>query len=189
MAEELANNFGVKLRHARMTRGLTLKEVAEQAGCSESMLSKIETMRVNPSLAMLQRLTSALDINIGALFSDGESEGPVTRHGARPIIELDALRHGPGVVLERVIPYSKAHMLQANIHVVSPGGSSAGHISHLGEEVGYVIEGSLELTIGETVYTLSAGDTFCFRSETPHGYRNLGDRPARIMWVNTPPTF
>jgi len=185
----MSSNIGVKLRHARMTLGMTLKEVADKANCSESMLSKVETDRANPSLSTLQRLATVLNINIAALFSSAELDGPVTRAGDHPRIELDALRQGTGVTLERVIPYSKAHMLQANIHVVSPGGSSAGLITHVGEEVGYVIEGVLELTIGEEVHKVTAGDTFCFRSEVPHGYRNIGETPARVMWVNTPPTF
>src|SRR5260370_12907967 len=58
-----------KLRHARRLRGLTLKEVADKADCSESLLSKIENGRASPSLKMLQRLASALGLTVGQVFA------------------------------------------------------------------------------------------------------------------------
>ncbi|MEP7031281.1 MAG: cupin domain-containing protein [Pseudolabrys sp.] len=91
--------------------------------------------------------------------------------------------------MERVIPYTKHHLLQSNIHVVAPGGSSFGLISHEGEEVGYIIVGEIELFVGDKSYQLRAGDTFCFRSEIGHGYSNTGHEEARVLFVNTPPTF
>lgn len=182
--------LGLKLRLSRQTKGLTLKELALRAGCSESLLSKIENGKASPSLPMLHRLVEVLDTNIGRMFEevDGE-EGIVFRAGHRPLIALDPLRQGEGISLERVIPYSAGHLLQCNIHHIDAGGASAGPIQHAGEEVGYVIAGEIELTVGERAFQLSAGDSFVFQSERPHHYRNTGAERASIFWVNTPPTF
>jgi transcriptional regulator with XRE-family HTH domain len=182
--------IGTRLRHARLVRGSRLKDVADAAGCSESLVSKIENNKVEPSLQVLHKLCSVLKIGLGDLFSLGEEDTPfVTRAGQRAIVEMDPLRRGHGILLERVIPYAKGHLLQSNIHIVAPGGSSFGLISHEGEEVGYVIAGEIDLFLGDKIYPLSAGDTFCFRSELGHGYRNRGEAEARILFVNTPPTF
>ena len=182
--------IGTRLRHARLVRGSRLKDVADAAGCSESLVSKIENNKVEPSLQVLHKLCSVLKIGLGDLFSREEQETPVvTRSGQRAIVEMDPLRRGHGIMLERVIPYAKGHLLQSNIHIVAPGGSSFGLISHEGEEVGYVIAGEIDLFVGDKVYALSAGDTFCFRSELGHGYRNRSDTEARVLFVNTPPTF
>ncbi|MGK9259562.1 cupin domain-containing protein [Sinorhizobium meliloti] len=182
--------LGARLRLARQTRGLTLKGLAQAADCSESLLSKIENGKASPSLPMLHRLVRALDSNIGWMFeeTDGE-EGVVFRAGTRPLIALDPLRRGEGISLERVIPYSTGHLLQCNIHHIDAGGQSAGPIQHLGEEVGYVLVGEIELMLGEQTYRLSAGDSFVFNSELSHWYRNVGKERASIFWVNTPPTF
>ena len=53
--------FGTKLKHARLTRQLRLKDIAARAGCSESMLSKIENDKVAPSVGLLHRIVSALE--------------------------------------------------------------------------------------------------------------------------------
>ncbi|KQT85426.1 cupin domain-containing protein [Aurantimonas sp. Leaf443] len=182
--------LGVRLKLARQTRGMTLKAVAVAANCSESLLSKIENGKASPSLPMLHRLVEVLGTNIGWMFEevDGE-EGIVFRAGARPLIALDPLRQGEGIALERVIPYSAGHLLQCNIHHIGPGGTSAGPIQHSGEEVGYVIAGEVELSVDERAFRLGPGDSFAFRSELPHHYRNVGTVPASIFWVNTPPTF
>lgn len=180
----------LRLRLARQMRGMTLKGLAESVGCSESMLSKLENGRTSPSLPLLHRLVGALGINIGWLFeeSDGE-DGIVFRAGERPIITLDPLRRGEGISLERVIPYAAGHLLQCNIHHIEVGGESAGPIQHAGEEVGYVLRGSIDLIVEGRTHRLQQGDSFVFASDLGHAYRNAGDEPASIFWVNTPPTF
>ncbi|SIQ60451.1 transcriptional regulator, XRE family with cupin sensor [Rhizobium sp. RU35A] len=182
--------LGARLRLARQTRGLTLKALAQAADCSESLLSKIENGKASPSLPMLHRLVQALDSNIGWMFEETDTdEGVVFRAGNRPLISLDPLRRGEGISLERVIPYSPGHLLQCNIHHIDVDGESAGPIQHVGEEVGYVLVGEIELMIADKTFRLSAGDSFVFNSELPHWYRNVGQERASIFWVNTPPTF
>jgi uncharacterized cupin superfamily protein len=79
-------------------------------------------------------------------------------------------------------------LLQALIITIEPGGSSQGAREHIGEEAGYVIEGEFELILDGISYRLVAADSFNFRSERPHAYRNPGKRPTKLIWVNTPPT-
>lgn len=184
-----ASPVGAKLRARRRLLNMTLDQVATRAGCSESMLSKIETAKVNPSLTLLRRLAEALSVNVAALFDDTGPAQVVYRAGCRPRLDDDVLRHGDGVILERLVPDAPGVTLQANVHIVAVGGASDGLISHAGEEVGYVLEGTVELSVDDRVWRLEPGDSFHFRSERPHGYRNVGETPARILWVNTPPTF
>jgi quercetin dioxygenase-like cupin family protein len=47
----------------------------------------------------------------------------------------------------------------------------------------------VELVVDDQRWQLGPGDSFHFRSERPHGYRNIGSTLARILWINTPPTF
>lgn len=188
--EQMLGKVGGRLRLARRLRGLKMRELAETVGCSESLLSKYENGKATPSLPMLHKLARALGFNIGWMFEEGDgSPGIVFRAGERPIIALDPLRQGEGISLERVVPYDPSHLIQCNIHHIEAGGRSDAPISHDGEEVGYVIEGTVELEVDGRSYRLSAGDAFVFRSTLPHAYRNPSDRAASIFWVNTPPTF
>lgn len=184
------DRIGIRVRHARMTAGLLLRELAKKADCSESFLSKIENDRIMPSIVMLRRIASALDLTLGELFAtSNETEQVVMKNGQRSVTDFDPLRRGTGIQLERLIPYSKRHLLQGNIHIIAPGGSTDGTLKHPGEEVGYVLEGQIELIVGDNIYTLNAGNSFLYRSETPHGYRNKGKCRARVLFINTPPTY
>jgi quercetin dioxygenase-like cupin family protein/DNA-binding XRE family transcriptional regulator len=184
--------IGTKLRHARLTKGLSLKQLGIAAGCSESFVSKIEHNHVRPSLAMLHRLVRVLEINVAALFNDSQDEDDpvvILSPTKRPVIRTDPLRHGKGITLERLVPNARSVLLQANIHHVEPGGTSDGQIQHEGEEVGYVLEGELDLTVESRTFRLKAGDSFFFPSQMAHGYRNATKRVARVVWVNSPPSF
>lgn len=182
--------LGRRLRDLRRANGLRLKDVASAAQCSESMLSKIETGHVSPSITTLHRIARALSTTIAELFRAPDSQAPfVLRAGRRPVHVRHPLRSGDGIVMEMLTPFEIGGRLQAQLHTLEPGGASDGLISHEGEEVGYVIEGTMELTVDGTSAVLAAGDSFFFDSQRPHGFRNAGETIARILWVNSPPTY
>jgi transcriptional regulator with XRE-family HTH domain len=160
---------GEKLRHARRLQNLTLKSVADQVGCSESMLSKIERGRVKAGLDLLARLAETLGASVAALFSEPESMGVVVyQDGERPVIEVGGNVDGVApTVLQRLVPLADGRLLNGNIHVVPPG--------------------FIELTVDGKVSLLGAGASFYFSSTLPHSYRNIGTETARIVWVNSPP--
>ena len=183
--------IGQRLKHARLAQHLKLRELADRLDCSESFLSKLENDKIRPSLSMLHQLVGALDINIASLFADPLSDAPVLvmKPENRPIIRTDPLLQGPGIALERLIATAKGALIEANIHCVSPGGHTDGEISHIGEEIGYILTGKLDLMVEGVTYRLSEGDCFFFKSELRHGYRNPGKVETRVLWVCTPPTF
>lgn len=183
------DQIGKKLRHTRRVQKKTLRAIADKIRCSESMLSKIELGRVIPSLDLIARLAEELGITIGALFHE-ETYLPVVIYnaGERPRIELGSGKGRKGhSTLERLIPYERGRLLNANLHVVPPGGGSNGVLTHKGEEVGFVVEGFIQLTVDGKSSLLGAGSSFFFSSTLPHSYRNIGSSDARIVWVNSPP--
>jgi transcriptional regulator with XRE-family HTH domain len=182
--------IGARLRHARLLKGLLMKDLAAQVGVSISLISKYENDKLLPPLTVLHALVTALDTHIGALFDTHWSGTEhVARAGTRPCIAAGGDGDAAGVTLERLIPAGRGQLLQGNIHIVAPGGGSMGPMQHEGDEVGYVLEGRLELTIGEVNHMLAAGDSFAFPSHLAHTYRNPGLTVARVLWINTPPTF
>jgi transcriptional regulator with XRE-family HTH domain len=188
--EKNATELGARLRHARLLLGLSLKSVAELSECSESMVSKVERGLVEPSLAMLHRLAGALRTNVSDLIAaDWPKDGPVLTARDRQTYPLDAALSKLPVRMEKLTTFVRGGLLQANIHIVEPGGRSDGQISHIGEEVGYVLEGEVLLHLADKSYKLGPTDSFHFASHISHGYENIGTGLARILWVNTPATF
>jgi len=178
--------LGGNVRSTRIIKGLKLRDLADRAGCSESLLSKIENGRASPSVTMLHRIAASLDVTVPALFAArAAGDGMVGRSGERPSTRID----GKGSRLERLVPTGAGHSLEGNLHILAPGAGSAGTLAHDGEEVGFVLTGQLELVVDGETHRLQAGDSFVFRSELPHSYRNPGRTETRVVWVSTPPTF
>ncbi|MDB5802166.1 MAG: putative HTH-type transcriptional regulator [Rhodocyclales bacterium] len=179
--------IGGRLKHARLLAGIRMRELAEKVGCTESMISKLESGRVVPSLPMLQRLVDALDRDLASFFgSDPNSPGIIQRAGERSIAYTDPIRKGTGISYERLVPFGAGNLLECNIHVIEPDGAKQDPITHQGETVGYVVEGQLELTVETTLYKLAVGDSFFFKNHLTNSYRNPGPGVTRVLWVNTP---
>ncbi|HHJ4328344.1 TPA: cupin domain-containing protein, partial [Klebsiella pneumoniae] len=61
--------------------------------------------------------------------------------------------------------------------------------AHDGEEAGLLVDGRLELTVGDEVFVLEPGDSYYFESSKPHRFRNPFDAPARLVSATTPANF
>jgi len=190
-AESTMSDLGTRLRETRKACGKTLQVLAKEVGCSPSMLSKIETNQATPSLRTLHRILAALDTSIVALFaSEGtHDEISVMRAEERPSVKVLHGGASGAILLERLTPTFPGLMLDANIHTLEPGAESGGDIHHAGQEVGYILQGRVELIVSGKSHFLGPGDSFFFASNLPHHYRNIDPDTSRILWVATPATF
>ncbi|WP_127090993.1 cupin domain-containing protein [Aquabacter cavernae] len=186
-----AARIGRRLQTMRRAQGLTLTELAARADCSASLVSRIENGRLLPSLSVLHKLVAGLGTSMASFLTGSETEScMVVRAGDRREVALDYLGlPQQGVRIEQIIPYTRERMLQGSLLTITAGHGSAGDYSHAGEEAGFIIEGFIELTINNQTHVLGKGDSFCFRSESPHSFLNPGPSDAVVIWINTPPTF
>lgn len=192
MSGAARSGFGIKVRHARQLRGLSLEELGERVHLTQGYLSKIENDRAVPTIATLHRIVEVLGININSLLSevcDPQNLVFVMRRNERPKFVTGHRRAGNRVVLEQLVPSGPQYFMQVKVHVISKGGGSNEPISHRGQEFGYVLSGALELSVNGNRVELNEGDSFYFDSSLGHSYRNIGNSQAKVVWVNTPPTF
>ena len=179
--------FGEKLRSVRERKGLTLKEVAQQAGVSESLVSQIERNRVSPAIDTLLTLAEVLDISLEYLFEEYRRDRPikVVRYAERRKVEEDL------VVYEELAKLSDGdgeHDMESYLMTISPGEKThRGSYGHLGREFGFIIEGKAVLHYEAENYELEAGDSISFSASSPHLLENSGDKPLKALWVVSPP--
>lgn len=177
-----ADVVGSRIKQARRIRGLTLKQLAIRVGCSPSALSKIENQQANPSLGMLNRICRALGMNIVTIFSNEQENSPVvTPANERRYLDTQGAR------FERMVPIGPGNKLQGHLAIINPGCYSEEVKMGEGEQVGYVVEGAIELKLDGETHLAKAGDSFFFTSTTPYSFGNPGKHIARVVWVNTPP--
>ncbi len=73
--------------------------------------------------------------------------------------------------------------------LLTPGGSTYPDNPHEGEEFGYVLDGQIAIHLGQRVIKARKGESFMLQPQVPHFLSNPGKRPARILWVSSPPSF
>ena len=76
----MLSDIGQRIRAFRKLQRRSLLDLANEAVCSESLLSRIENSRIMPSLSTLHPISQALRVNVAVLM-----EGPAGSdlHGLR----------------------------------------------------------------------------------------------------------
>lgn len=178
--------IGHSLRDARHRRGMTLREVADLAGVTESFLSQVERDVASPSIATLRRIAGALGTSIGALLDAAGPHGHLVRHGDRRVVAYAGL----GARDEFLTDGANARLQVIESHIEPGGGTGPEAYAHESdEECLIVLEGRLDLTVGGEEYRLEAGDAIRYPSRVAHRNQNPGPDAARVLFVITPPSF
>ncbi len=183
-----------RLRSRREEKGMSIRTLARRVGVSPSLVSQIETGKVNPSVGTLVALTTELGLSLDELFLDPPAEAPapgrrvgagspgspVMREPERPALQLET-----GVTWYRLTPHSEEEVDFLYV-VYEVGGESCppdAMMVHRGREYGLVLAGRLGATVGFETYELEAGDSIVFEARSPHRFWTIGDEPAVVVWT------
>jgi transcriptional regulator with XRE-family HTH domain len=179
--------FGDKIRQVREKKKITLKEVAEKAGLSESLISQIERNKVSPAIDTLLNIAEILEIDLEYLFYDLKKSKKVNlvKADKRNKIILDKVIYEQ---LSKTVDDNDEHGIQAyEMHIEVGGKSGSNEYGHKGKELGLIVQGSGEFSIGNEKYILNKGDSLSFDSDIPHLLTNIGNEELITFWVITPP--
>ena len=174
-AEGIGRAIGGRVRQGRGSRGWTLDQLAERSGVSRRMLVSIEQGSANPSIATLLRISDALGIGLPALVDLGRSPRVrVTRAGQAPVLWRGTLG-GRASLVAGTQPPDVTELWEWTL---GPGESHPSEAHAPGtRELLLVLDGELELRVGENAEMLAPGDAASFAGDLAHEYANAG--PAR----------
>lgn len=183
-------DIGKKLQAIRKEKGLSQRELAARAGLTNGTISLIEKNKTSPSVASLKSLLDAIPMSIAEFFATiEESDAPKIFYTAEEFVEV-APQSGLGTVSLRQLGNAISHSVQLLDEFYPPDGDTGVELmSHDGEEAGIVISGEIEITVGDQVKILRAGEGYLFDSRRPHRFHNISTEECRIISACTPPTF
>jgi transcriptional regulator with XRE-family HTH domain len=171
-----------RLRALRGAAGLTLEALAESSGVSRSMISLIERCESSPTANVLDRLAAALGVTMASLFDqspDTEASPLARRADQQTWVDPET-----GYVRRNLSPRGYASPVDL-VEVTLPAGARVAYDSAVRSVVVHqqiwVLEGLLELRIGDEVHRLEPGDCLAMRLDRPISFNNRNDAPTRYL--------
>lgn len=185
-SRDLEKYIGAEIRKYRRRADMTLMALAQRAGLSQGMMSKIENGQTSPSLSTLAALADALSIPLSSLFTPLEQNRDVSFVPAGQGLEIDRRGTRAGHVYELL-----GHGVRGPVGVepylitLSQDSEPFGDFQHEGAEFIYMLEGRLVYRLGQRTFPMAPGDALFFDSIAPHGPIELIELPCRYLSVIT----
>src|SRR5512136_1405396 len=175
---------GKRIQQYRTDRRLTLQELAERTGLTKGYLSKIEKAKKAPPVSTLINLGKALGISISEILGEGgDSKSPIclVKKGDRPFIARDGTVFGYAYqTLAHKFP--NKHM-EPYILTLPLRPKQNALFQHKGEEMMFVLEGTMKFFHGENEFIVDEGDCVYFDGSISHYGICQGNKEVKILMV------
>ena len=174
-----------KLRRLRKEKNLTLQKMEDEYGIAKNVLSRIERGKAPPQLETYGRLAEIYGISRIALMDTTFKEG----EDYQKKNEDKLLKERPIINIENIQYYVDAHLndgkILASIMVIKEGENKKFAKHKIGsEELLYVMEGELTVTVREKKIQMKKGDIILYSGSEPHNFNNSKKEDAIIFAVN-----
>ena len=179
-------SVGKRIKEHRLQRNLSLRKLAEKANLSPSMISQIESGKVDPSLSALRNIALCLDVPLFYLVLEDQTPSPqkVTLGQGRLVVFS-----GDGLEYE-IIHSDQTKRMGIHIGTLQQGGkTSEGLLPHEGEECLIILSGTMEVVYEHEIIRLVEGESLYFDSSVPHRLQNSEPEDCRFYLIISPPKF
>ncbi len=176
--------IGAVIRRHRRRRDLTIHELAQSAGLSQGMLSKIENGQTSPSLSTLASLSDALGVPLASFFSPLDESRDVAYVPRGHGVEIDRRGTRKGHIYSLL-----GHAVRSTVGVepylitLTKESEAFAEFRHEGVEFIYMLEGEVVYRHGDQDFHLRPGDSLFFDAIAAHGPSELVVLPARYLSV------
>jgi transcriptional regulator with XRE-family HTH domain len=182
-SEKLNDIVGQNLRRYRTKRGYSLEKLAKLSSVSRGMLSQIELGKSAPTIGVLWKIATALDLPFMTFMTSSETSGTVVlrQHDAKVLQS-----HGGKFTSRALFPFAGERRTEFYELLIAPGHveTAEAHAAGTLEDL-VVANGVIDVFDGNDWFQLETGDAIVFDAALPHAYRNSGKSDATAYLVMT----
>lgn len=180
---DLNQRIAQRMRDLRAASGLSLDALAARCGVSRSMISLIERGESSPTAVVLEKLATGLNVTLASLFEDARpSPSPIARRAD----QVSWRDPHSGYLRRNVSPAGAASAIQI-VEVSFPPGArvayETGAREPLVHQQVWVLEGAIEIRVGDQAHELGAGDCLALVLDRPVAFHNPHRQAARYVVV------
>jgi len=179
---DINESIGIRLRELRLQRQLTLEALSEMTGVSVSMLSAIERGRKSPTLTVLNKINSGMQISLSELLDrHRDNERRVIHKRDMKVIKLKK-----GCDLQMLLEYDPRNRFEVMRQQLAPNARWDSEPRLGGDIMEYCfpIRGTLTAQVDGERYTIEEGEAFSFVSNVYHSYINETEEPLTVILIN-----
>lgn len=174
--------IGQKVKALRLASDLTQTELADRANLTKGFISQLENEQSSISVDSLADILDALGVSIVEFFADQAETAIVFSPYERVSVE------GKGASgFQLLVPSSTNNMIDPILVELAPGEKLHPHAPHPGEQFGYVLGGTVTLTLDKSQYRVPSKHCFYFTADRPSQIENKNKTIAKLLWIITPP--
>lgn len=177
-------DIGQQIKQIRIKQQHTLKELSAKTGLSPSFLSQVERGESSIAITSLGKIAEALNVDITSFFTPTHQSA---FHIKPDTIETFKINHS-NQIFKRASSEFENRKLETFIITIPPGDSSESSMHH-GEELYYVLDGTLTFYVNEQQFIVTQGEMMHYPSKFKHYYTNETSLPTTVLSVVTPKLF
>ena len=173
-------DVALNIKRHRKILNLTLDRLAEKSGVTKGLISQIENFRTSPSLSILYKIASSLNVTPADLLKSRSKNLPyiLTRHQTGEIIEREFPESG--FRYQTLAKAKKGKLMDPFLLTIPPHSSRKSVITNADEFI-YLLAGKITFKINNEELPLKAGDSLYFEGELPHSIQNNNMDPASLL--------
>ncbi|MBN6519751.1 helix-turn-helix domain-containing protein [Acinetobacter pittii] len=183
--EDINIRIAQQVREIRLARGYTLDILASRCQVSRSAISLIERGEASPTAVVLEKLANGLGVPLTQLFAisqNNQSPQPIVRR----IQQSEWKDPETGYIRRQVSPPNWKSPFQI-VEIEFPAQSRVTYETSANSKVVlqqiWVIEGQIDIQLGENFYALQEGDCLAMQLDQPIIYSNPSSKAARYILV------
>ncbi|MEW6998757.1 helix-turn-helix domain-containing protein [Colwelliaceae bacterium BS250] len=181
-------DVGLRLKAVRLLNNLSQRELAKRAGVTNSTISMIEKNSVSPSISSMKKVLNGIPISLVDFFTEDLDTKQIQKVAYTPDELMDI---GSGDITMNLVGKAfPRRQMTFLIETYQPHADTGAEMLQVdAEEGGYVLEGKIELTVGDEVFIINKNEGYYFDNNKPHRFHNPFNKVCKIISATTPANF
>ena len=175
MDESNLKSVGEKIKAHRQEQNLSIKDLADKAGCLDEYLAWVEDGQVEPPVALLIQIAKAMQLDANTFITSDDARNQRLEELAKRTEHYSYKTLTP--------PVADTHLMAFSVMIPPKTDHKGVGYRHEGEEYIYVLSGEVEVIVNEEKTVLSEKESIRFNSNLDHYLSNPGNRETELLVI------
>jgi len=172
-----------RIRELREISGYSQAQMAQELGISPSLYERYEANGSDIPISTLYHIATLFGVSMSEILTGRAPR--IDTYCVVPAGKGERVDRYPGYNFQGLAYKFINKAMEPMVVTVDPSSEDPELVQHHGQELNYVLEGSIEVLFGDKRLVLEVGDSIYFDPTHPHGQKARNGRQAKFLTVIT----